>query len=352
MPIFELTKEQIIPLGKTTFANIGYEERGDLQRLLRNQIDVISPDTLVIAEEFKNWEGSSRAIDLLGIDKDANLVVIELKRTKDGGHMDLQAIRYAAMISTMTFDKAVEAFRKYLEDNEKNNIDPKIELLNFLDWDEPDDTKFGQDVKIVLASAEFSREITTAVLWLNEKGIDVSCVKLEPSQLENRNLIDVRKIIPNPEVEQYQIQIREKNQKEKEARKKSQDNTRFDLSVGEEKYENLPKRTVIHRTCKYLCNQGITPEDVAHTCDVGAIWFWIEGEVEQEKEFIQCAKDDNAKTGKTFNEHYFTNDDELIRSDGKTYALSTLWGSHNWYKAMDALKEGYPDYKIEFPEAT
>ena len=55
-------------------------------------------ETLVISEEFGEWEESRRRIDLLGLDKDANLVVIELKRTEDG---ELQSIRYAAMVSTM-----------------------------------------------------------------------------------------------------------------------------------------------------------------------------------------------------------------------------------------------------------
>jgi RecB family endonuclease NucS len=77
---------------------------------LQNQIDVVSPDTLVFSEEFGEWEDSKRRIDLLGIDRDANIVVIELKRTEEGGHMELQAIRYAAMVSTPTFEKVVEIF--------------------------------------------------------------------------------------------------------------------------------------------------------------------------------------------------------------------------------------------------
>jgi hypothetical protein len=47
--------------------------------LLRSNVEVVSPDTLVVAEEFGDWEDSRRRIDLLGIDSDANLVVIELK---------------------------------------------------------------------------------------------------------------------------------------------------------------------------------------------------------------------------------------------------------------------------------
>ena len=37
----------------------------------------------MIAEEFGEWEDCRRRIDLLGIDKGANLVVIELKRDEE-----------------------------------------------------------------------------------------------------------------------------------------------------------------------------------------------------------------------------------------------------------------------------
>src|SRR4051812_15171162 len=110
MAIFELTADRIHQFKETTFSAVGLKERSDLQRLLRSQIEVISPGTLVICEEFGEWDESKRRIDLLAIDRDANLVVIELKRTEDGGHMELQAIRYAAMVSAMTFEKAVEVY--------------------------------------------------------------------------------------------------------------------------------------------------------------------------------------------------------------------------------------------------
>ena len=79
-----------------------------------------------------------------------------LKRTEDGGHMELQALRYAAMVSKMTFSAAVEAHRKYLVDLESAG-DPEEAILSFLGWEEPNKADFASDVRVLLVSAEFSK---------------------------------------------------------------------------------------------------------------------------------------------------------------------------------------------------
>src|SRR3954452_24365567 len=213
MPIFEITPSAIRRLNETTFGAAGVRERADLQRLLRGNIEAVSPDTLVISEEFGDWEDSRRRIDLLGLDRDANLVVIELKRTEDGGHMELQAIRYAAMVSTLTFEKVVDVFSVYLRRIGKDG-DARTTILDFLGWEEPDEDRFAQDVRIVLASAEFSKELTTAVMWLNDHGLDIRCVRLKPHQDNGRVLLDVQQVIPLPEASDYMVRIREKEVRE------------------------------------------------------------------------------------------------------------------------------------------
>ena len=217
MALYEVTTDNLTKISQTTFDQAGLRERTDLQRLLKKQIDVILPNTLVIAEEFGEWEESKRRIDLLGLDKDANLVVIELKRTEDGGHMELQAIRYAAMVSTMTFDRAVDIYERYLEAN-GSNTDARATILDFLGWDEPDEDYFAQDVSIVLVAANSSKELTTAVMWLNKRDLDIRCIRLVPYHDNGRVLIDVQQVIPLPEAAEYQIQIREKEQKERQER--------------------------------------------------------------------------------------------------------------------------------------
>lgn len=214
MALYEITAERLAKVPETSFDLAGVRERNDLQRLLKRQIDVIAPDTLVIAEEFGEWEESKRRIDLLALDKDANLIVIELKRTDDGGHMELQAIRYAAMVSTMTFDRVVDIYGRYLSAN-GINADAREGILEFLEWDEPDEDSFAQDVRIILVSANFSKELTTAVMWLNRRDLDIRCIRLIPYQDNGRVLIDVQQVIPLPEAAEYQIQIREKEQRER-----------------------------------------------------------------------------------------------------------------------------------------
>lgn len=218
MALYEITAENLHEIKETSFDLAGVRERYDLQRLLRSQIEVIAPDTLVIAEEFGDWEESKRRIDLLALDKDANLVVIELKRTDDGGHMDLQAIRYAAMVSTMTFDKVVEIYGSYLA-RHGSSEDSRQLVLDFLGWDEPDPEVFAKDVRILLASANFSKELTTAVMWLNKRELDIRCIRVVPYQDDGRVLVDVQQVIPLPEAGDYQIQIREKEHEERKERK-------------------------------------------------------------------------------------------------------------------------------------
>lgn len=210
MAIFEIKSDRIEKISEISFSEAGLSERGDLQRLLRVQIDVIAPDLLVISEEFDEWGESKRRIDLLALDKGANLVVIELKRTEDGGHMELQAIRYAAMIATMTFEQAVNTYQSYLR-KISSDLNAQESLLEFLEWDEPDEDSFAQDVRLLLVSADFSKELTTSVIWLNERGMDIRCIRIKPYEDGGRTLIDVQQVIPLPEAEEYMVSIREKS---------------------------------------------------------------------------------------------------------------------------------------------
>lgn len=347
MPIYIVDDNAIQPVPETTFGNEGVSERADLQRLLRANIAVIAPDTLIISEEFGEWDESRRRIDLLGVDKNANLVVIELKRTEDGGHMELQSVRYAAMVSTLTFERAVDVFGRHLSRLGKEESDARGLLLEFLGWDAAGDDQFAQDVRIILASAEFSKELTSSVLWLLDHDIDIRCVRLKPYRLGDRILVDVQQIIPLPEVEEYQIQVREKVQRERESRTSKADFTRYDIEIGGELHPGMWKRNAIRLICQRLCESGIKPDDIAALFDWRSkrVWFAVPGTLDG----VMFRKLALERGDSNFDpRRWASEDNQLVHFEGKTYAFSNQWSKEGWLRAMDLLKARYPQLNISF----
>jgi hypothetical protein len=163
----------------------------------------------------------------------------------------------------MTFDQTVEAYGGYLLRRGRQEDDPRAMILQFLEWDDADDRQFAQDVRIMLASADFSRELTSSVLWLNERDLDIQCVRLTPYKLDGRLLVEVQAFIPLPEMDDYLVQVREKAQKERQARASAIDFTHFDVHIGDKQYPGLTKRHAILRIFCHLCENDISPEDIA-----------------------------------------------------------------------------------------
>lgn len=214
MSLYRVTTTKLESVPPTTFAAEKILERKDLQRLLKQDISPVGDDLLVIAEEFGEWEDSSRRIDLLCLSRDADLVVVEIKRTEDGGHMELQAVRYAAMVSSMTLEQVVDAYAKA----KPTSVDAaRCEILDFIRPDSDEPSELSGRVRIVLVSADFSTELTTAVLWLNQHDLDITCIRLRPYKLGADLLIDAAQIIPLPESADYEVKIRAKEQEKKKA---------------------------------------------------------------------------------------------------------------------------------------
>ena len=347
MSIFRIDSDKIVPIRRTTFVQQGLQERADLQSLLKSQIDIISPDTLIVAEEFGEWEDSRRRIDLLGVDKAANLVVIELKRTEDGGHMELQAIRYAAMISNLTFAVVARTYQSFLQ---KSGIeqDATGNLLKFLDWEEPQEKVFGQEVKIVLASANFSKELTTSVMWLNDFGLDIRCMKMQPYEHDGQIFIDVQTIIPIPEAADYQVRIREKKQKERESRQTPRDFTKYDVTVGGNQFRALNKRKMMHRLVAEVFASGGTPEQVKKALPSNKL-VDFEGALDSEEIVELLQKGDPGGVLPRF-KRFFCEDDQIFHIQDKSYVLSNQWGQDT-AEAAESLARTFPHLNIDFSKS-
>ncbi len=359
MPIYHLVNDDLIRLEPTTFEQEGISEK-DLQAHLRSQIEVISPDTRVVAEEFSRWE-SSRRIDLLGIDRAANLVVIELKRTDRGDHMELQAIRYAAMVSQLTFEQLVDVYREFLRTQSQarndemviaeepvNEPDARSQLLEFLNWDEEELEPLGQEVRIVLASADFSKELITSILWLTDNyGLDIRCVRLKPYRHRDTAgnttiFFEVQTVVPMPEAADYQVGILEKKRQERHSRRTP--HPKYDVEIRGESRRSLSKRQMMHWILSRLLQEE-TYETITQLIRLktSTIIRYDEertmGDIRAELMSFDPPRDNR----------FFCEDGQEVRSEKNIYIITNQWGPDT-LKFVDLLVDTFPALELKYEE--
>jgi hypothetical protein len=353
MPLFELADASINEIERTTFEELRIHERYDLQRLLRRSIHVIDQNIYVIEEEFGDWEDARRRIDLLCLDRDKKLVVVELKRTDDGGHMELQALRYAAMVSTMTFENAVEVHGEYLR-RSGDTTDPRRAILQFLGIteDATQELALSSDVRIILASADFSRELTTTVLWLNERELDIRCVRLRPYRWQERVLLDVQQVLPLPEAGDYQVKMREKAVEKRAAEKKfNPDFSKYNVTVGDTVYPDLWKRALGFRILHTALASGINPEELAqHLGRSVPTWLISVEGTHDSARFANLASEISTKFGKYDLGRFFCDDENLLHLNGKTLAVSNQWSIID-IPAFQTIADSYSQLRLSFAKA-
>lgn len=197
-----------------------------LQKHISKKPEILEDDLFIIATEFTDWEDSMRRIDLLGLDGEGKLVVVELKKTEDGGHAELQAIRYAAMVANMTQDRIVKAHSSFLK---KNEDEAKVSIDDHLKRIRKDDIDTARP-RIIIASSGFSKELTTSVLWLSSFELEIKCVRLNLYKIGEEMLLDATQIIPLPEATAYLVQQRKREDEERKERKEKRDSFKFSMA--------------------------------------------------------------------------------------------------------------------------
>lgn len=336
--LYDMTSGSLTEVPKTTFAAEAILERKHLQAAVRDRIEVLGSNLLVVAEEFGEFEDTHRRIDLLCIDKSGRLVVVELKRTEAGGHMELQALRYAAMVSVMTFDELVITYARHLNAVGDPEHDSEVARTRLIDWLEETDEEepvLSREVGIVLASANFSQEITTTVLWLNEfYGTDIRCIRLSPYRHQDRLLLDVQQVIPLPEAEELTVRLKKREAAAKEAKISSKDYTKFVVVTPKGSSEPRPKRWAMLELVTAIHDAGVPATTIASAMPT-AKFKSVPGELS------------GRQLWSALREHYaFRADqdrrwhlDNPIHETGTTWVVSNQWGSATtkWFEQLLAI---------------
>ena len=221
---YDKTTKKIGRYNTTDFKVHDILERRDLEKWIEDNPEILGEDLIVITTEYDKFDKTDERLDILALDQQGNVVVVELKRDDSGKNVDLQAIKYAAYCSTLTFDEIVEEHQEYL--SKKGLVvtreAARERLMKFVS-DEFEE--LSDKPRIILVSKEFRQEVTASVLWLRKFGLDIRCVKLTPYEFNKTTIaFESSILIPLPEAGDFIIKAEKK------------DNVEHSLTVTQQEY--------------------------------------------------------------------------------------------------------------------
>ena len=115
-----------------------------------------------------------RFVDLLGVDREGNVVVIELKRDRTPRDVMAQALEYAAFAARLDVDALEGILRAYEQDESLSLADHHREYFGI---NESEAVAFNKDQHIVIIGQRVTPEIRQTASFLAAKGIRATCVE-------------------------------------------------------------------------------------------------------------------------------------------------------------------------------
>ncbi|MFY9644138.1 MAG: toll/interleukin-1 receptor domain-containing protein, partial [Terriglobales bacterium] len=126
---------------------------------------------------------------------------------------------------------------------------------------------------------------------------------------------DVERLIKKLQLQQAVPLRRNEARSTNRTRTSHADYTRFDIRIDGKEYTSMPKRRAIFTICQYLCEKGTTPEEIAKSINfpMNRLWYSIDDSADTAEFTKRSSIFDPVR--------WFCANEELVQSNGKTYAF-------------------------------
>ena len=149
-------------------------EEAVLEKWLESNPDGILEDGRILITGRQVRTDLGGFIDLLGIDREGNVVVVELKRDRTPRDVIAQALEYAAFGARLDVD-ALEGILRVYEGDESLNLAERHR--DYFGTDPSEAVAFNKDQHIVVVGQKVTPAIRQTALFLGSKGIEVTCIE-------------------------------------------------------------------------------------------------------------------------------------------------------------------------------
>ncbi|MFZ5881905.1 MAG: endonuclease NucS domain-containing protein [Chloroflexota bacterium] len=198
---WQVVKGKLQPVD-TQMSDAGRKEAHDLEEWIASNPSIVSPDIVVIGRQTMTKSGP---LDLLAIDKQGNVVIVELKRDALPREALVQAIDYASDVAEWGVEILSEICTKYtgksLEEQLIENF-PDIDLENIA---------INEVQRIFLVGFGIEGSLERMVNWLSSNyGVSINAILLKYIKTSGGDELLTRTAVISEAVEQIRTEKKKK----------------------------------------------------------------------------------------------------------------------------------------------
>jgi len=187
------------------YKKVPVSKEEEIEDFIEHHPEILEKEMFVIGRQVETIEKTR--IDLLGLDKEGNLIIMELKKDKSPRDVVSQILEYAVWAEKIQYEDLNRiASSKYLGNHE--NLWKKYEkdFGNVPDY-------FNEKQKLYIVSEKIDRKTEQVSRYLRRQGVDISCIELNFYENEDQKLADTRIIVGTEKLIPEQLTKEEKTKK-------------------------------------------------------------------------------------------------------------------------------------------
>ncbi|WP_346865937.1 hypothetical protein [Methanocalculus sp. MSAO_Arc2] len=172
MKIYKIEEDdRLVPYNERDFKQENMER--NLEIWLENNPHCLLEDEMVLVIGRQVFTNLNSVIDLLAVDKNGDLIVIELKRDRTPRETIAQVLEYASFVEDLSYQQLEEVFSNYIRDENTNLADYH---RNYFKLQEDEAVAFNKNQKMMIIAQNITKDIKQVAIFLRKTGIDIYCL--------------------------------------------------------------------------------------------------------------------------------------------------------------------------------
>jgi hypothetical protein len=178
----------------------GRTEAYDLEAWIASNPSIVGPDVVIIGRQVSTKSGP---LDLLAVDKDGNLVVIELKRDILPREALAQAIDYASGVADWDVERIGALCLKYTQKSLEDVLSESFPDINL------EGMNLNETQRVILVGFSIESALERMIGWLSDNySVNINAVVLNYVKTKNGEELLTRTSVISEEIEQERVRRR------------------------------------------------------------------------------------------------------------------------------------------------